>query len=72
MYARYGIPVTFFSANARYRDYHTVSDEPQYVAYNRMTKIGEYIRDYVSAVANLDHRPLVDKPKPDPFATCKQ
>jgi hypothetical protein len=23
-------------------------------------------------VANLDHRPLVDKPKPDPTAACKQ
>lgn len=72
MYARYGIPVTFFSADAWYRDYHMVSDEPQYVAYNRMTRIGQYVRDYVSAVANLDHRPVIDKAKPDPYATCKQ
>ncbi|MEP6832795.1 MAG: M20/M25/M40 family metallo-hydrolase [Gemmatimonas sp.] len=72
MYARYGIPITFFSADAWYRDYHMVSDEPQYVAYNRMTKIGQYLRDYISEIANLDHRPLIDKPKPDPYATCKQ
>ena len=72
MYARYGIPVTFFSADAWYRDYHMVSDEPQYVAYNRMTKIGEYIRDQVNEVAKHSHTPLVDKPRPDPYATYKQ
>ncbi|MEP6762727.1 MAG: M20/M25/M40 family metallo-hydrolase [Gemmatimonadaceae bacterium] len=72
MYARYGIPVTFFSAAAWHIDYHMVSDEAQYIAYDRMTKIGNYIRDYIEAVANLGHRPLVDKPKPDPLGTCKQ
>ena len=41
-------------------------------AYCRMMKIGHHIRDYVSAVANLDQRPLLDKPRPDAYATCKQ
>ena len=57
MYARYGIPVAFFVAAAWYIDYHMVSDEPQYIAYDRMTHIGRYIRQYVGDVANLDHRP---------------
>jgi hypothetical protein len=72
MYARYGVPVAFFSAAAWYRDYHMVSDEIQYVAYERMAGIGRYIGDFVFAVANLDHRPVVDKPKPDPNGTCVQ
>jgi hypothetical protein len=72
MYARYGIPVTFFAAAAWYIDYHMVSDEPQYIAYDRMTKIGRYIGDYVGAVANLPQRPDVDKPKPDPNGLCRQ
>ena len=72
MYARYGIPVVFYAAAAWYRDYHMVSDEPQYIAYERMTRIGRYIRDMVASVADLDHRPVVDKIKPDPNGTCRQ
>jgi len=72
MYARYGIPVAFLVAAAWYLDYHMVSDEPQYIAYDRMTKIGRYIKDYVGELANLGHRPNVDKPKPDPNALCRQ
>ena len=72
MYARYGIPITFFAAAAWYIDYHMVSDEPQYIAYDRMTHIGRFIHDYIVDVANLDHRPLVDKPKPEPNGLCRQ
>ena len=72
MYARYGIPVAFFVAAAWYIDYHMVSDEPQYIAYDRMTKIGRFIRDYVAEVANLGHRPVVDQPKPEPNGLCRQ
>jgi hypothetical protein len=72
MYARWGIPVAFFSAAATYQDYHMVSDEPRYVAFERMTKVGRYIFDYMLTLANLDHRPLVDKPAPDPNGRCQQ
>jgi hypothetical protein len=72
MYARFGIPIVFFSAAAWHRDYHMVSGEPQYIAYDRMARVGRYIRDVVATTADLDHRPLVDTPKPDPNQTCKQ
>jgi hypothetical protein len=72
MYARYGIPVTFFAAAAWYRDYHMVSDEPQYIDYDRMGRIGNYILDVLRQVTEMDHRPVVDKPKPDPTGTCRQ
>jgi len=72
MYARYGIPVAFFVAAAWYIDYHMVSDEPQYIGYDRMTKIGRFIRAYVTEVANLGARPVVDQPKPEPNGLCRQ
>ena len=49
-----------------------VSDEPQYIAYDRMAHIGRFIRDYVGEVANMERRPVVDGPKPDPNGLCRQ
>lgn len=72
MYARYGIPVLFFVSAVWYIDYHMVSDEPQYLDYPRMAKVGNFIKDVVGDVANLPHRPIVDHAKPDPDAVCKQ
>ncbi len=71
MYARYGIPVAFFSTGG-HSDYHQQTDEPQYINYGHMAQIDNYIKDLVLAVANLDHRIVVDKPKPDPKGQCVQ
>jgi Zn-dependent M28 family amino/carboxypeptidase len=71
MYARYGIPIAFFSSGI-HRDYHMVTDEPQYIDYSRMARIAAFIRDVARGVADLDHRPVVDQPKPDPKAPCQQ
>jgi hypothetical protein len=71
MYARYGIPIAFFSSGI-HRDYHMVTDEPQYIDYSRMARVATFIRDIARGLADLDHRPVVDKPKPDPKAPCQQ
>jgi Zn-dependent M28 family amino/carboxypeptidase len=71
MYARYGIPITFFSTGAHH-DYHQATDEPQYIDYEHMARVGNYVKDLALTVANLDHRPVVDKPKPDPKKDCRQ
>ena len=71
MYARYGIPVVFFSTGGHF-DYHLVTDEPQYIDYEQLGRVARFIADVVMHVANLDHRPVVDKPKPDPNAPCQQ
>jgi hypothetical protein len=71
MYARYGIPITYFSAGY-HPDYHQVSDEPQYIDYDHMALIGGFVRDVALAVADMSHRPVVDHPKPDPHGGCKQ
>jgi hypothetical protein len=70
-YARYGIPVVFFTTGG-HSDYHQVTDEPQYIDYNRMAQVATLVHDAAVRVANLDHRVVVDKPKPDPKARCVQ
>jgi hypothetical protein len=37
-----------------------------------MTRIAGLVRDIAVRVANLDHRPKVDKPLADPTAACIQ
>lgn len=70
-YARYGIPITFFTTGG-HRDYHQVTDEPQYIDYNHMARVASLIGDIAVHVADLDHRVVVDKPKPDPHGVCQQ
>jgi hypothetical protein len=70
-YARYGIPVTFFSTGGHV-DYHQVTDEPQYINYPHLAKVATLLADVAERVANLDHRVVVDKPKPDPHGECVQ
>ena len=70
-YARYGIPITFFTTGG-HSDYHQVSDEPQYIDYARMARVSNLVGDVTLRVANLDHRIVVDQPKPDPRGTCRQ
>ena len=71
MYARYGIPVAFFSTGG-HGDYHEVTDEPQYLDYDHLRRVTQLIKDVGAAVANLDHAVVVDKPKPDPKGQCVQ
>jgi hypothetical protein len=71
MYARYGIPIAFFSTGG-HRDYHQVTDEVQYLDFTKYTTVTRFVSDLALRLAALDHRPVVDKPKPDPEAPCKQ
>jgi hypothetical protein len=70
-YARWGIPVVFLTTGL-HGDYHQVTDEPQYIDYPHMARIGKLVFDLADRVADLDHRPVVDKPKPDPKGACRQ
>ena len=71
MYARYGIPIAFFSTGG-HRDYHQVTDEPQYIDYEKLKNVSQFVYDIAATVANLDHRVVVDKPKPNPRGNCVQ
>ncbi len=70
-YARYGIPIVFFTTGL-HGDYHQVTDEPEYIAYDHMARVGQLVYDIAVKVADMDHRPVVDKPKPDPNGRCQQ
>ena len=71
MYARYGIPIIFFTTGG-HADYHQVTDEPQYIDYHRMEQVGKLVYALADRVGNLDHRVVVDKPKPNPRGSCQQ
>jgi len=71
MYARYGIPVVFFTTGL-HQDYHQVTDEPQYIDYMHMAAVARYVYDLGVVIADQAKAPVVDHPKPDPMAPCKQ
>ena len=69
-YARFGIPIVFATTGS-HGDYHQVTDEPEYIDYPHMAKIGNFIYKAANQVTDLDHRIVVDGPKPaDPHARC--
>ncbi len=70
-YARYGIPIAFFTTGG-HADYHQVTDEPQYIDYDRFARVTQFVADIAESVANLSHAPVVDKAKPDPHGRCVQ
>jgi len=70
-YARYAIPIIFFTTGG-HADYHQVTDEPQYIDYDRMARVARLVADLGGRVANLGHRVVVDQPKPDPHGQCQQ
>jgi hypothetical protein len=71
MYARYGIPISFFSTGG-HRDYHQVTDEIEYLDFDKYARATKFVGAVAERVANVDHRPVVDQPKPDPEAPCQQ
>ena len=70
-YARWGIPVTFFTTGV-HQDYHQVTDEPQYVDFQKLTSVSRLVADIALNVANRPARLVVDQPKPDPHGQCRQ
>ncbi len=70
-YARYGIPIAFFTTGG-HEDYHQVTDEAQYIDYRHMALVDTLIFDIADRLADLDHRVVVDHPKPDPHGVCQQ
>ena len=69
-YARYGIPIAYLTTGL-HGDYHQVTDEPEYIDYPHMAKIGNFMYTLAAYVANMDHRPKVDGVVGDPKAPCR-
>ncbi|MGH7677944.1 MAG: M28 family metallopeptidase, partial [Gemmatimonadaceae bacterium] len=58
-YAKYGIPVVFMSTGG-HPEYHQITDEPQYLDYEQLTRVTQLVLNVATRVANLDRRVLVD------------
>jgi hypothetical protein len=71
MYARYGIPIVFLSTGS-HQDYHQLTDEAQYIDYEKLAKVSEFVYALALTVADMDHRPVVDKAVPGPDVPCRQ
>jgi peptidase M28-like protein len=70
-YARYGIPIVFLSTGG-HADYHQVTDEPQYIDYDRLARVTSFVASLASRLGNLDHRVAVDQPVVGPNGECRQ
>ena len=71
-YARYGIPSVSLSRGG-HMDYHQLTDEPQYIDYPDYARLTKMVFDAAVFVADADHRPGLDAPKPtNPHVPCKQ
>ena len=44
----------------------------RYIDFDQLTRVSQLVLNTAKTVANLDHRPLVDGPKPDPQGQCRQ
>jgi hypothetical protein len=71
MYARYGIPVAFFSTGG-HPDYHQVTDETQYISFEKLAHVTRFVHTIAERLAMQPARPVVDQPRPDPHAPCVQ
>jgi hypothetical protein len=71
MYARFGIPVAALSTGI-HPDYHQVTDEPQYLDYDKLARVTRLVADAARRLAEMPRRLVLDAPKPDPDAPCTQ
>ena len=71
MYARYGIPVAFFSTGG-HPDYHQLTDEAQYIDYDKLALVTRFLHTLGERLASQPAPPVVDQPRPDPDAPCVQ
>ena len=51
MYARYGIPIAFFSTGG-HRDYHQVTDEVQYLDFDQVHPVTRFVADLAGQLAD--------------------
>jgi hypothetical protein len=70
-YARYGIPVTFFTTGG-HSEYHQLTDEPQYIDYEKLAQVSRLIAAVTEAIGNRPERLVVDKPVSGPDVPCEQ
>ena len=68
-YARYGIPVTFFTSGL-HADYHEVSDEVERIDFDKLARAARLIGDVAVEMAGRPARPVLDQPVPPLGTPC--
>lgn len=69
-YIRAGIPTTYFSTGYS-RDYHQLTDEPQYINYDLSARVARFVHDIAHTIANRPERlKLLPPEEQDPQARC--
>lgn len=68
-YVKHNVPVTYFSLGYQ-KDYHQPTDEPQYIDYDHAARVGHFVHDIMTAVANRKDRPKIDGPDPN-YPQCQ-
>lgn len=71
MYARYGIPVAFFTTGSHV-DYHAATDHAEYIDYAKLTDVAQLVHDVALRIADRPSRLTVDGLRPDPRGECVQ
>ena len=62
-------PVTYFSLGYSI-DYHQATDEPQYVDYDHSARLGRWIHEIMTAIANRRDRPVIAGQDPA-YPSCR-
>ena len=60
-YVHHDIPVTYFSTGYA-MDYHQPTDEPRYIDYDHMARVGRFVHDVMMAVAMRKDKPRITGP----------
>ena len=68
-YVRKDIPVTYFSLGYA-QDYHQATDEAQYIEYEHAARLGRFIHDVMSAIAERRDKPAIAGQDPA-FPSCR-
>ncbi len=69
-YVRKNIPVVYMSLGYG-PDYHMQSDEPQYIDYDHAARLGRFIHEVMSAVANRKEKPAIGGADPN-YPSCNR
>ncbi len=69
-YVRKNIPVVYMSLGYG-PDYHMQSDEPQYIDYDHAARLGRFVHDVMTAVANRKEKPAIGGADPT-YPSCNR
>ncbi|NCW45544.1 MAG: M28 family peptidase, partial [Gemmatimonadaceae bacterium] len=69
-YVRKDIPTVYMSLGYAV-DYHQQTDEPQYIDYDHAARLGRFVHDVMTAIANRPNKPAIAGPDPT-MPTCNR